>query len=759
MLCVTNVQASDEQKDKQAAVVELETLNIVKTTPLGAGLALEKIPANVQVMNAEELSTAQSISIADYMNQYMGSVTINDAQNNPFQPDIQYRGFTVSPLLGLPQGLAVYTNGVRFNEPFGDNVHWDLIPKGAIDTMSLQPSSNPAYGLNSLGGSIAIQTKTGFTAPEHTFTVSGGSWGRHNEEITSGWNDGTFAYFLDLQYFAEDGWRDFSNSEVFNGLGTFSWRTDKSQLNLTLAGANTMLTGNGAVPVELEAMNRNAVFTHPDQTNNHFFMAALDGNVWVSDETELNANIYYRRNRVDTLNGDGSEFGECDSTPGFLCEEGSAEVLENTGGNTVNSSDNVQGGTLNTSETNQWAFGFALQSAFNQSLWGYKNQFVIGTSYDLGKAGYRADTELGSLTDVRGVAGSGILVDESRVRLDTTTHSIGLFFTEVLNVTEQLAVNFSGRYNHVEIDMQDRYGTSLTGNHKFDRFNPAVGMTYAFMPEINFYGGYSESSRVPTPMELSCADPNDPCKLPNAFIADPPLDQVVAKTWETGLRGQFKELLNGHVSWNVGYFNAINHNDIIFQSAGTANSSGYFANVGKTQRQGIELGLSAAFFDRWRMSLNYSLVDATYLTSFVAQSPSHPNASGTGDIPVRSGARIPGVPQHSVKFSTDVDVLESWTVGLNVVFNSEQFARGDEGNLDTPLQGFTVVSLLTEYRFNEHLTLFGRLNNLFNEKYNNFGAYGGTGDVLNGVGIGERDTRFVSVSAPRAGWVGVKLSL
>ncbi|MCK5355530.1 MAG: TonB-dependent receptor, partial [Methyloprofundus sp.] len=681
-------------------------------------------------------------------------------QNNPFQPDIQYRGFTVSPLMGLPQGLSVYTNGVRFNEPFGDNVHWDLIPKGAIDSMSLQPGSNPAYGLNSLGGAIAVQTKTGFTAPEHSFTVSGGSWGRHNEELTSGWNNGEFAYFLDLQYFHENGWRDHSESSVFNGLGTFSWRGDAGQLNLTLAGADTSLKGNGAIPVELEAIDRKAVFTQPDKTSNHFFLAALDGNVWLNDETELSSNIYYRQNRVDSFNGDGSEFEECDDNPEFLCEEGSDEIMEDVHGNPIRADDDVEGGTINTSETDQWSFGFALQSAFNQSLWGHENQFVVGTSYDLGKAGYSADTELGSLTDERGVDGSGILVDESKVRLDTTTHSFGLFFSEVFNVTEQLAVNVAGRYNHVEIDMQDRGGNpKLTGKHKFNRFNPAAGLTYAFMPEVNFYGGYSESSRVPTPMELSCADPEDPCKLPNAFIADPPLEQVVAKTWETGFRGRFDNIPRGYVGWNVGYFNATNHNDIIFQSAEGGNSAGYFANVGKTQRQGVELGLSSAFFDRWRMSLNYSFIDAKYLTPFVSHSPSHPGADGDGDIQVSKGDHIPGIPQHSVKFSTDVDIVDSWTVGLNVIFNADQFLRGDEGNLDESLEGYTVVNLMTEYRFNEHLTIFGRLDNLFNARYNNFGTYGETGEVLEDIGIDERDTRFVGVSAPRAGWVGVKLSL
>lgn len=759
LLGITHIIYAEDVLIKAEKPIELEVLSIVNTTPLGAGIAANKVPSHVQVGTAKDIAKAQSISIADYINQSLGSVSINDAQNNPLQPDIQYRGFTISPLLGLPQGLSVYTNGIRFNEPFGDSVHWDLIPKGAIESISLQGGSNPAYGLNSLGGAIAIQTKTGFTAPEHSLTLSGGSWARHTEELSSGWNNGKFAYFIDLQYLGEEGWRDHSDSDAFSGLGTLSWRGNNGQLNLTLAGADSSLIGNGTIPVELESIDRTAVFTHPDRTSNHFFLSALDGHLWVNDKTKLTGNIYYRGNRIDSLNGDGSEFEECDNNAGFLCEEDEDEIVKDVDDNDILVSDAVEGGTLNTSETDQHSFGLAMQSAFNQNLWGYKNKFVIGSSYDLNWVTYGADSELGSLNAIRGVKGSGILVDESRVRLDTTTHSFGLFFTQVFNVTEKLAVNVAGRYNYIAIDMQDRDGDELTGQHKFDRFNPAAGLTYSLMPEINFYAGYSESSRSPTPIELSCADPDDPCKLPNAFVSDPPLEQVVAKSWEVGFRGDFVNVLEGNIKWNLGYFNSVNHDDIIFQSAGTANSEGYFNNVGKTQRQGVELGISSSFFDRWRMALNYSYINAVFLTSFTSNSPSHPNADSNDSIQVQSGDHIPSIPEHIVKFSSDVDITEDWTFGFNVLFNAEQFLRGDEANLDTPLAGYTVVNLLTEYRFNKHLTFFARLDNVFDERYNNFGTYGETGEALEGVGIDEKDTRFVGVNAPLAGWAGIRLSL
>jgi iron complex outermembrane recepter protein len=753
----------------------LDSVEVVAVSPLQfGGVDINKIPANVQTVSAEELQESQALSLADYMNRYMGSVNINDAQNNPLQPDVQYRGFSASPLMGVPQGMAVYLNGVRSNEPFGDMINWDLIPPNAIESMNLQPASNPAFGLNALGGSINVKTKTGFSAPKHVLEVQGGSWDRHSEELSTGWNNGTWGYFADFNNFSEAGWRDNSGTNAKRGLGTLSWRGNESSLDLSVAGADNNLKGNGAVPEALLAYGRDKVFTHPDVTQNNYFMVSLDGDTWLNEQNQLSGTAYYRRNNISTYNGDGSEAGECQDEGGgendFLCEEQDGELddegLRDTAGNYISATDALEGGTINTSKTAQQSFGFALQNAFHHKVFGLNNQLIVGASYDYNNAHYQADTQLGSLTEDRGVAAGGVYLLDSKVRLNTETNNYGIFLTDTLSVTDKLDVTVSGRYNITHLDLKDQFpdedpANSLNGYHTFNRINPAAGLTYAFMPELTFYGNYSESSRVPTPMELSCADPNNPCKLPNAFVADPPLSQVVANTWEAGFRGDFKQMpFDGRVHWNTGFFHVINNDDILWQGNGAVNGMGYFENVGKTQRQGAEAGLTGLFFDnRWRWSANYTFIDATYQTAFGTPNASNPYAVD-GVTQVIPGNKIPGIPAHQFKFNTDVDILPEWTLGFDMNYNSSQYLRGDEANLTAKLPGFVVFNLRSEYRFNQHVALFGRVNNLFDREYANFGAWNNTGDVLDGLGLpGDQNARFVGVGAPRAAWIGIRLTM
>jgi len=392
---------------------------------------------------------------------------------------------------------------------------------------------------------------------------------------------------------------------------------------------------------------------------------------------------------------------------------------------------------------------------------GRENQFVVGTSYNLSQVGYRADTELGALNANRGVNGSGILDADSRVRLNTKTHSIGLFFSEVLDVTDKLTFNFSGRYNHIVIDMQDVDGNNpkLTGKHIFDRFNPATGFTYEFIPAFTLYGGYSEGSRVPTPMELSCADPNDPCKLPNAFLADPPLQQVVAKTWEVGFRGNLSELMDkGDLKWNLGFFHTTNHNDIIFNRGGSSISAGFFSNVGQTRRYGIEAGMTVNYprlfsdIDDWHFSTNYTYLNARFLDSFVIQNPLNNDLASR----VMRGDRIPGLPEHIFKASIGVDLWQRWSIAINTLYSGDQFFRGDEANETPHLGGYWIFNARTEVEITDNVTLFGRVSNIFDRQYKSFGVYGDATGVL---GDKFDNGRFVSPGAPRAGWIGIRLTL
>jgi iron complex outermembrane recepter protein len=751
--------------------LNLETMEVIAVTPLqGSGVAIDKIPVNVQTVSSEQLDKAQSISLADYINRYLGSAHVNEAQNNPLQPDIYYRGFVASPLLGLPQGLSTYVNGVRFNEPFGDTVNWDLIPEGAIDSMVLYPS-NPVYGLNSLGGAISIKTKTGFSAPKHEIEVYGGSWGRHSEELTTGWNNGTWGYFLDLHHFEEDGWRDFSPTKADQGFGTLSWRGDKGSLDLTLGANDNDLRGNGAAPVQLLDQNRAAVFTHPDQTVTRLFFSELQGSYDLTDEIELSGNAYFRQNRIRSFNGDNSDFGACEfgANAGFLCEDpeddDDEEVAVDVNGNPINAFPGVLGATNNTSQTHMRSRGGALQTAFGQDLFQHKNSLTTGVSYDYAEVHFGSDTELGTLTDTRGTTHSGIFVDESKVRLHTDTSTVGVFLSDSFSITDALTATIAGRYNYIHINMDDKYindpDNTLDGSHTFERLNPSGGLTYRMFDNLTVYGNYSESTRAPSPMELSCADPQAPCKLPNSFVADPPLEQVIAKTYEGGFRGDLDDLLgDGDLAWNLGYFHTINSNDIIFRRDASSNliSRGYFDNVGKTRRYGVEAGTTLNYpqlfssIDDWHFSSNYTYLNAQFLSGFDSLNPIDPEQIA----PVSKGDRIPGIPEHLFKAAVSVDLWQRLSLGLDGVYSGARYFRGDEANNFAKLGGYWLFNGKAEYKITKHFALFGRVDNIFDTNYSSFGVYGQADDVL---GDAFDDSRFVSPGAPRAGWIGVRLTL
>ena len=196
-----------------------ETIEVVGATPIhGLGIDRNKIPSNAQVILAGDLARTPGIHPGEQIAAALASVHVNEAQSNPFQPDIQFRGFTASPLLGLPQGMAIYQDGVRLNEPFGDTVNWDVLPPNAIAGVNLMPGSNPLFGLNALGGALSLQTKTGFSQPGHGASVFAGSFGRRWLDLHSAGHTDRLGYFATARLLDEDGWRDFSPSRAAPGV-------------------------------------------------------------------------------------------------------------------------------------------------------------------------------------------------------------------------------------------------------------------------------------------------------------------------------------------------------------------------------------------------------------------------------------------------------------------------------------------------------------------------------------------------------------
>jgi outer membrane receptor protein involved in Fe transport len=756
--------------------VELTDIQVIGTTPMhGVGLPADMIATNVQSADAEDIEKIQGLDISEFMNKTLGSVSLNQAQNNPFQPDLKYRGFTASPLVGNAQGLSVYMDGVRVNEPFGDAVNFELIPESAISTMNLIPGSNPVFGLNTLGGALSIQTKNGFNFEGHELEAYTGSFGRDSGTISSGGNDGTFGYFVTGSITKEDGWRDYSPSRVEQLFTTLSYRNDTSTLDLSLMSIDSDLNGNGASPVELVAIEPKAVFTHPDNTQNDLDMIALNGSHWLNDNVMLSANTYYRSSDRTTFNGDGSELTAYDYGAGLiLAEEDEIEDFEDSpmlaadidelleeaieDADTLGFADGDFVALNNTSETEQDSFGFGMQSTFLNDMFGKENQLIVGAAYDRSDVNYTSQSEVARFTPSRGTDGTGVIIDETVVDGQIDTETFSLFFTDTISLTEQLALTVAGRYNRIEIDIS---GTSKGGDqdlnetgetHVFKRFNPSVGLTYAMSDSMTAYGNYSESNRAPTPSELTCSEPDVPCSLPNSFLADPPLNDVVARTLEAGLRGKANS-----VNWNANIYYTELKDDLFFfpsteDDADPRLNVGIFDNIDKTARAGLELGAFGEL-DKVDWFANYSYVRATFEDNFQYARDVDGDAE---TFNVDKGNRLPGIPAHNIKIGADYHFNQQFTLGFTASYHSSQYFRGDEANVDTKIDAYQVMNMHARYKVNKNVQFFAKVDNLFDSEYETFGLYGEPDEA---PGFTFDNPRFVGVGAPRAGWIGIKVSM
>ncbi|MEY3906322.1 MAG: hypothetical protein RIR59_1145, partial [Pseudomonadota bacterium] len=499
--------------------------------------AIRRSAADLDGMAGPGLLRALGASVA--------AISLPEAQGNSYQPALVYRGFSASALQGGAQGLAVYLDGGRFNLSFGDTVQFDLLPDNALETALIQ-DSNPVYGLNALGGAIALTTRTGRSSPGLVADAALGDHGRQMLQMSGGMQDGNFSLFLAGQARSDDGWRDYSPSRLYNGYADAGWDGAQSGLHIKLLAADTDLTGNGTSPVALLAVARDAVFTHPDTSRNRLIRASLHPWVALGDDSRIEASLYGQTFRQRTLNGDLADLELCDQPLGALCLEGADDAdlpLRDTNGAMILAPVGVDAfGVLNRSQTRTRSAGLLTQYVRTAPLFGRDNSLTFGISHDRSLTRFAAATELGALDEDRGVTGLGPVIRQpdnviAPVSVDVRSRATGVFLANRLALTSRLSAEIGLRWNETHVILEDQIGTALNGNHRFRSVNPGLELDYALSSRSALHMGYARTSRAPTAAELSCADEAAPCSLTNFYVADPPLDEVVARSWSAGASG------------------------------------------------------------------------------------------------------------------------------------------------------------------------------------------------------------------------------
>lgn len=789
--------------------------DLVPVSPIGSLVPIGKIPGSVSTVGGEQLGGNTRAVAQEALAKNVPGVILIDAGGNNVRQQLDYRGFGAGSINGFPQGIAVYQNGIRINEVFGDVVNWDLVPSNAINDITVL-SGNPIYGLNAIGGGALINMKDGFSFQGVEFTGVGGSFGYREFGVQVGVQSGPWAVYFAGEKIDEDGWRDFSPTDVSRGYADIGVKGSLVELHANVTYSDSSAGVVAATPEDLLAIDRDRTFTSPQTTDLELFMPSINAKVKATPTTTISGLAYYRRFKSSVIDGNVLEGEECGEvveefleeelgrapTPAeitaLLANNGLAddnvcsEEIEADAGNVLNSE--IEGlesqnglidannfeepfGVIDRITQKAESYGGTLQLEEKMRVFGRPNTFVAGVTYDRGNVLYATQSEFGEIGFRFVVEGSGEILEEpddfAGRRVDVDTEYVGLYFLNSLDVTDEFTFTFGGRYNHSSIDLVDLTGEfdGITSSHTFERFNPSVGGTYEIMDGMTVFAGYSEANRAPTPAELACANPENPCPIESFLTDDPPLDQVISRTVEVGLRGKMRSA-DGKQNFDYGinYFRTTTEDDLFFVSA-TQAGRGFFFNAGDTLRQGVEL--SARYRnDYLKAYTSYSYVSATYEDDIEFQSPANPltgpcfqpNTPDDGCIQVTPGDRLPNTPEHRFKAGFEYNITQRWMFGADLLVVSDQVFLGDEANQLPTLDGYTRVDVKTSYQVNDNVQLFGYVNNIFDEKYGLFGTLFEADEapddeeVVGVNGFAYTNGRSIVPGAPVAAYGGVKVN-
>ena len=765
LLAAAPAAQAQTPQSPQPPVVALPEVDVTASPePLAVPVPRAQVPAAVNTVTQQEVVRTGIPNALGALDQNVPGVSLQNSGGNPQEAQLTYHGFSASPLEGSEQGLAVYVNGVRFNQPFGDTVQWDLIPSIAIARMDLE-GANPVFGLNALGGSLSVKLKNGFTFHGGDASLFGGSFGQvgGNFEWGRQSKDGSTSTYVAGSLMDQGGWRDEQQTRLRQIYADLGWRGESAEAHLSVMAARNTLDQPGTLPVDILAANRGAVFTGPNDFYNQSIQIAGNLAYDINDHTSVQAVAYYSNLSQRVINGNTPNFQQCTIAAGFLCEQDGVTPLTDRSGAPIPA---FSGGgpysqlSLQGVDTN--GYGASVQATDTRKIWGRSNNLIVGASFDGGVTTFDGNTLAGGFNPATALfVGPGIPIDQADlslapVRVTTTNGYYGVFANDVFDLTKRLALTLSGRFNFAQITLADQNGTALNGQHTYAHFNPGIGLTYKLGHGISAYASYAISNRAPTPAELSCASPTSPCSLANFFVGDPNLKQVIARSAEIGLRGAGTPFAGGKVNWDIDLYRTETQDDITFAPSALPGLD-YFQNIGRTQRQGVDVTANW-LVGKVSFLVGYSLTDATFRTPLLLDSSLNPAANGLGQEMVQPGNHLPGVPMHVGKVGFDWQVTPEWVVGARALVFAGQPLYGDEANLTPNTGAYWLLDLNSSYQVTKNIQVFGMLENALNQNYAVYGTFSDVTSVPNVYAPGTTNTRSLSPGAPIAAYGGVKMS-
>jgi outer membrane receptor protein involved in Fe transport len=630
-------------------------------------------------------------------------VTLNDEQGNSFQPGVQLRGFQVSPVTGIPQGVSVFVDGVRVNEPTVEEVNFDLIPMDDVERIELIRGPSAVFGRNTLGGSLNIVTRRGSGKPELVAAAEGGSFGREKYRASLGGASGPIDYYVSGSLLREDGWRDRSAAELDKAFGKLGYRDGETDVTLSFQYANNRIEQPGSLPPDDVRNHRARNFTGGDFFAPRLYLGTLNGRQALGDETVLVVNAFARKLDAEQFNA------------GLI-------------------GDNPRG------FTDTLSFGGTAQLNYEPRLFGSRHRVAAGVEYAQHRVTSTVFEEKNARTlpacvEAAIAAGEDVATACPLTRLSTQVrdrqHAVGVFVQDAWEVGRGLLRSGDGvvvtaalRWDWLRHDIVDDSPAELgrpsaTGVSTFSRLNPRIGVNYNLSRDAGVFFSFGEGFRAPAFLELTCAGPSAICPGLQAGVApDPPLKAVKARSYEVGLRSRPWPWLEGQLS--------LFRTDVIddmFAVTPTGTTGVFFQNIGDTRREGVELS-ARAVFGPVEAFLGYTYTKATFRDAVELATPRRtPGCTGFSCTQlVRKGNDIPLIPNHRLNAGLDYRPRPWLTLSLTGAYVGEQRFRGDEENVAEPLKAYVVMNAGLRARWKQ-LTGFVWLENLANARYETFGTF------------------------------------